>query len=271
MTSNSTTMTSDLGYKTTMTLSADFTGKTSGNTREVKAVLSLYFSDSAYGAYAYAPVTYAVKIPGSSASEWAPTRVERSNTYTVTKTAYVPAGQTVSIQGYAYVSWSGADFSYPPNPNNGGSSVSVSLTSEALQSVINTVNGFVLEDSFSVETTKHDSTFTDRLDIKINNEVIKSISDYTSGSAVQLTDSELLNAYAELNGDNKASVTFTLTTMNGSTEVGSDGKTSEGTAKGTARIKTANGWKRGIVWIKTSNNWKRAIIKVNSGGWKRGI
>lgn len=264
----STTMTSDKGYRTTMSVAASLSGNTQGNTREVKASATINFLDSAYGSYAYAPVTYVLQINGTTVDSWAPTRVERTS-YSMSGSLYVTAGQTITVKMYAYISWSGADFSYPPNPDNGGSSVSVSVKLEALQSMINSVKDFTVEDDFSVGITKYDSSFTDKLEIKIGTTIIKTISAYTNNSAIRFTDSEILKIYNTLS-HNSATFTFALTTLNGSSTVGTNSANATGTAKGTAKININDSWKRGIVWIKVNGVWKRALIFVNSGGWKRG-
>ena len=267
----STTMTSDKGYRTTMSVTASLTGNTQGNKREVRANGVIDFVDSGYGSYAYAPVTYVLQINGTTVDTWAPTSVERTS-YSRTGTLYVTAGQTISVRLYAYISWSGADFSYPPNPDNGGSSVSVSITLSALQSIINSVSNFNVEDAFSLSVTKYDNSFVDNLNIKLNGNTIKTVSNYTSGQNINFTNAELLTTYNALLTNNTQTFTFELITTDNGTEVGRDIDTATGTAKGTTRININGAWKRGIVWINVDGTWKRALMIINSSGtWKRGI
>lgn len=266
----STTMTSNLGYRTTMSVTASLTGNTQGNTREVRASGVIDFVDTGYSGYAYAPVTYVLQINGTTVESWAPTSVSRRS-YDMGGTLYVTAGQTISVRLYAYVSWDGANFSYPPNPDRGGNSVSESITLGALQSEIQSVSDFILEDSFSVDITKYDNSFVDNLEIKLNDNTIKTVSNYTSGQNINFTDEELLIAYNGLSDDNSATFIFELVTTENGSQIGTDSDTATGTAKGTSKININGIWKRGLVWIKAGGTWKRAVMLINSNGWKRGL
>lgn len=265
----STTMTSDLGYKTVMDLSASLTGKTQGNTREVHAQVQINFVDSGYGSYAYAPVTYVLQINDVTVDSWSPTSVNKTS-YSLSGNLYVNAGQTINVKAYAYVSWSGANFNYPPNPNNGGSSVSVAMVLESVKSVISEVNDFVLENAFSVGITSYDDSFEHKLDIKIGENLIKSISNYKSNNEISLNTDEILLSYKNI-PTSSAECKFILSTLNGTSTVGTDEKTATASIRGNAKIKVGGEWKRGLVWVKSGNVWKRGVIMIKQGTWKRGI
>ncbi len=74
-------------------------------------------------------------------------------------------------------------------------SYSVSYIAYSYVSVITSAQDFNLEDAFSVATNKYVSAYQDDLNIKIGSTLIKTVGNYTSGSEVFLTDSELLSAY----------------------------------------------------------------------------
>lgn len=138
-------------------------------------------------------------------------------------------------------------------------------------STLETVSDFALEKSFSVPVTKYSSSFADTLEIKCGNTLIKSIEGYTNGAAINLSVSELLNAYKTLGSSNRGEFTFNLITKNGDTQVGTSAKTAVGSANGTTKIKVNGVWKNAIPCVKVNGVWKKAVAftKVN-GVWKRG-
>ena len=90
-------------------------------------------------------------------------------------------------------------------------------------------------------------------------QLIKTIANYTNNADINLTDTEILAAYNAI--DKAGTFTFTLTTKNGSTTIGTDSKTAIGTAAGTVKIGTESGNKRGIVYIGTAaGNKKRFAL-----------
>ena len=140
-------------------------------------------------------------------------------------------------------------------------------------SVIGTVSNFNFEDAFSVPITKYSDTFKDALELILSGTTVKSITDYTSGETIQLTDAELLSAYALVGTSNKsATATFKTTTKSGTTTIGTNEKTATGTIAGTAKVRESSSWKRAVPWVKIGGTWKRSIAKVRaSNSWKRGL
>ncbi len=146
-----------------------------------------------------------------------------------------------------------------------------SVAVPAAASVIGTVDDFNFEDSFTVPVTKYDASFTDTLTIKIGDTLIKTVADHDTDTAVTLTDAEILAAYNALEAST-ATVTFTTTTKNGETTIGTSTKTATGTAAGTVRLNVGGTWKRCVVWVNVSGAWKRAVMHINvAGTWKRGV
>ena len=139
-------------------------------------------------------------------------------------------------------------------------------------SVINSVSNFNLEDSFSVSVTKYSSSFTDTLAIKYGGTTIKTITGYTSGASINLSDTEILTAYNALGTNTSGTFTFNLTTKSGSTTIGTDSDTATGTARGTMQINVNGVWKRAVPHINVGGTWKRCVVYFNdNGNWERGI
>ena len=159
------------------------------------------------------------------------------------------------------------------NAPRGDGSWSYSLAVDAAASVIGTVSNFNFEDAFSVPITKYSNAFKDTLELILGGTTVKSITDYTSGTTIQLTDDELLSAYSLVGVSNKsATVTFKTTTKNGTSTVGMNTKTATGTIAGTTKVKESGSWKRAVPWVKIGGTWKRSIAKVRaSNSWKRGL
>lgn len=185
----------------------------------------------------------------------------KSNTVTHntdgTKTVNCSAGFEGTRAGTGqYVTWSG----------------SKTLYTIPRGSVIGTVSNFNLEDSFSVPITKYSSSFTDTLTISIGGTLIKTIPNYTSGTLITLTDSELLSAYNAVAITNtNTTVTFGLTTYSGSTAVGTSSAAATAYLAGTIWIRAGSVWRRAVPFIKAGGSWKRTVAYINKSGWERGI
>ncbi|MFA0814910.1 MAG: hypothetical protein ACC608_03900 [Anaerofustis sp.] len=137
-------------------------------------------------------------------------------------------------------------------------------------SVLGAVSAFNWEDSFSVPVTKYSSSFTDNLTIGIGGTSIKSISGYTSGAAISLSDAELLAAYNALGTGMNATASFSLQTYSGATQIGTSNASATGTAAGTAYLNAGGSWKRTVPHLNAGGTWKKCIAYTNIGGvWKR--
>ncbi len=138
-------------------------------------------------------------------------------------------------------------------------------------SVIGTISAFNVEDSFSVPVTKYSESFTDTLEIKLGETVIKTITPYTNNAAITLTDAEILAAYNAQGANVTSAFTFNTSTYSGATLIGTDEKTANGTDAGTGYIKISGTWKRALPYIKVSGAWKKAVMLIKNTTWKRGI
>ena len=144
---------------------------------------------------------------------------------------------------------------------------SKTLTPIARASEIVSVADFNVEDTFSVVTDKKALGFTDTLSIAVGGQTVKTISDYTSGDDITFTDEEQLEIY-NLIDDWDDTFTFTLSTYNGGTLIGSDTATATGTINGDVTIhKTTDkgatfyrGTENGTVRCITYDGEKRAYI-----------
>ncbi len=138
-------------------------------------------------------------------------------------------------------------------------------------STLGKINNFNLEDAVTVNVDKKNSSFTDTLELLIDNVAVKTISNYTSRT-VSLTNEELARAYNLISSSATSKIVrFKVTTKNGSTTIGSNTSGDiTATVAGTARIKANNTWKRSVPWVKVDGVWRRAVSNVNdSGTWKR--
>lgn len=213
-------------------------------------------------------------------------------------------GRVVNWQGNYYVQnaagWGGviASASWQiPHDSNGHKSISLSATFHCPQgagsyipynysctlslncdldtiprgSIIGTIFAFNFEDTFSVPVTKYSDSFTDDLTIKLGSATIKTITGYTNGTAINLTDDELLAAYNALGENMSASTTFETVTKSSGTQIGTSSGTATGTAAGTVHVKTGGDWKRAVPHVKAGGVWKKAIMLVKDTDWKRGI
>ena len=105
--------------------------------------------------------------------------------------------------------------------------------------------------------TKYSAAFTDTLVIKQGATTIKTIAGYTNNADINLTDTEILVAYATI--DKAGTFTFGLTTKSGATTVGADSKTATGTAAGTAYINVSGVDKRAVWYENVSGIWKKCM------------
>ncbi|MBR2781173.1 MAG: hypothetical protein IKD81_07180 [Eubacteriaceae bacterium] len=134
------------GYR--LNVEASLTGNTSGNAREVSCVFRIL--PTGYGGfydYSERPVHTSLLVGGvqKSYNEWS--ELWPMDTWKTVNSwsGYVTAGQTVTVTGRLALR-SDYQSGYPYLPASG--SVSVSLTLDALQSRLGTVEDFVFDDAF---------------------------------------------------------------------------------------------------------------------------
>lgn len=137
-------------------------------------------------------------------------------------------------------------------------------------SVLGTVSAFDLEDSFSVPVTKYSSSFTDKLDLSYGSSPIAARSSYTSGTAIKLSDDEILKAYRLMGTSETKTFTFKISTYYGSTLIGTSSKSVSGTSAGTMHVRVNGKWERAVPYVRVSGAWKKSLGYVRNSSWKRG-
>ena len=136
---------------------------------------------------------------------------------------------------------------------------------------ISAIPSFNLEDSLSCTFTPALNTFTHTLVVSISNETIVTVNPYTSGTAVALTNAQILHAYEAMGTAKSADFTFSLTTYNGGTSLGTKTKVGTGTCAGTSKIRVSGSYKRALPWVRVNGVWKKALGFSRHSTWKRGI
>ena len=96
-------------------------------------------------------------------------------------------------------------------------------------SVLGSITSFTFGNAINIPITKYSSSFTDTLVISVGGTTIKTVSDISNGDDITFTSTELTNIYKKLPSATKGTVTFKLTTKNGSTTIGTSTKTATGT------------------------------------------
>jgi len=150
-----------------------------------------------------------------------------------------------------------AEYSEVPVGTMTATANNVALDNIPRASEIVSVADFNVEDAFSVVTDKKSLSFTDTLSIAVGGQTVKTISDYTSGDDITFTDEEQLEIY-NLIDDWDDTFTFTLSTYNGGTLIGSDTETATGTIKGDVTYHTTAD-KGATFYVGTSDGVKRCI------------
>ena len=141
-----------------------------------------------------------------------------------------------TLSGYAKVIFTkNGTNSYAP-PTTTVTTASASLTSIARASALGTISDFTIGEVIEPSITKYVSTYDDLLQIYLNDELIKTISGINDGDEVNFNTSELNYIYTLMSSTQTATFTFKLTTMNGSTTIGTSTKTAIGTIN-TSEIK----------------------------------
>ena len=157
------------------------------------------------------------------------------------------------------------------NDGTGTTSKTWTLDKINRNSQIASVPSFNVEDTLSCNFTKYVDTYTDTLTLKYGDTEIASFSNYTTGTAVSLTDAQILTAYGALGSAKSGDFTFMLTTYNGEDSIGTSSMTGTGTCVGTARVNVNGTWKRALPWVKVNGTWKKALGFSRHSTWKRGI
>mgnify|MGYP004505651407 FL=1 len=144
----------------------------------------------------------------------------------------------------------------------------------AKPSIIINCSDFIIENPFSVRYKTYDNSYKHDLHIDADGAWFKGIYNYSSGSVLQFTDSELLSLYSKIGMPSVLSVIpikFTLRTWNGDKEVGINSCEVKGRVGGTAKIKIKGKYKNCVPYYRHNGKWKPCVSYVKSfQTWKRG-
>jgi len=103
------------------------------------------------------------------------------------------------------------------------------LNTIARTSGLGTIANFTIGNAITIPITQYSSSFTNTLVIKFGSTTIKTVNDVSNGDTVNFTAAEQTNIYSLMPSATKGTFTFTLTTKNGSSTVGTSSKTATGT------------------------------------------
>jgi len=152
-------------------------------------------------------------------------------TYSGTTGWYTVSGKTsgttsfyavlVDTGGYAQAGWKVYD-----------TSATFNLTVDPAESVLGSIANFTIGNAITIPITKYSSSFTDNLVIKYGSTTVKTVNGITNGASVSFTSTELNTIYSLMSTVNSGTFSFTITTYNGSTAVGSSSKTATGSITG---------------------------------------
>ncbi len=136
--------------------------------------------------------------------------------------------------------------------------------------------GFTLEGTTSAWFTPFKSSYTHNLYIDLINDGNTWVTrtNYTSGSTVTISDSEILNAYSQLGNyslGQTVNVKYYLATFSGGTHIGGTSLWKTMTIGGTAKVNINGSWKKTIPYVKINGSWEPTISYVNANSsWERG-
>lgn len=251
------------------TFSWTATQNKTNNTSTVSWTLSCSKSASGYvngelELDAYGSRRYTAPIPSGDTRPRISNGQQASSSFTVTHDSSAGTGSfSVAIRARIFV---GTSHSWTNT-----ASTTFYLDTIPRASTFGNINNFNLEDAFTVNVDKKNSSFTDTLEMLIDNVTLKTISNYTS-RAINLTNEELARAYNLISSSaTSKNVKFKVTTKNGSSTIGSNTSGDViATIAGTARVKVGGVWKQAVPWVRINGTWRRAVSNVNdSGTWKR--
>lgn len=132
-------------------------------------------------------------------------------------------------------------------------------------STLESVNVTNLENPFNLKVDKKSDAFTDNLTIKLGDVVIKEVTNYVSGTEINLTNDEILSVY-NLQDGFTSTLKFTITTKNGDTTIGTSDIESEITSNGTIRLYKNGAFKSCIPMIYKNGTWKKCLCFISKGG-----
>ena len=156
---------------------------------------------------------------------------EKGWTYSGTTSWYTVSNKTsgttsfyaelVDTGGYAQAGWKLYD-----------TSATFNLAVDPAKSVLGGISNFTIGNAIPISITKYSSSFRDDMVIKYGSTTVKTISGITNGSSVSFTTAELNTIYSLMSTVNSGTFSFTITTYNGSTSVGTSSQSATGSITG---------------------------------------
>ena len=129
--------------------------------------------------------------------------------------------ELVDTGGYAQAGWNKYDTSSTFN-----------LAVDPAKSVLGSISNFTIGNAIPISITKYSSAFRDDMVIKYGSTTVKTISGITNGSSISFTSAELNTIYSLMSTVNSGTFSFTITTYNGSTSVGTSSQSATGSITG---------------------------------------
>lgn len=129
--------------------------------------------------------------------------------------------ELVDTGGYAQAGWNKYD-----------TSATFNLAVDPAKSVLGGISNFTIGNAIPISITKYSSSFRDDMVIKYGSTTVKTISGITNGSSVSFTTAELNTIYSLMSTVNSGTFSFTITTYNGSTSVGTSSQSATGSITG---------------------------------------
>ena len=129
--------------------------------------------------------------------------------------------ELVDTGGYAQANWNKYD-----------TSATFNLTVDPAKSVLGSISNFTIGNAIPISITKYSSSFRDDMVIKYGSTTVKTISGVTNGSSISFTSAELNTIYSLMSTVNSGTFSFTITTYNGSTSVGTSSQSATGSITG---------------------------------------
>lgn len=129
--------------------------------------------------------------------------------------------ELVDTGGYAQANWNKYD-----------TSATFNLTVDPAKSELGSISNFTIGNAIPISITKYSSSFRDDMVIKYGNTTVKTISGVTNGSSISFTSAELNTIYSLMSTVNSGTFSFTITTYNGSTSVGTSSQSATGSITG---------------------------------------
>jgi len=129
--------------------------------------------------------------------------------------------ELVDTGGYAQANWNKYD-----------TSATFNLTVDPAKSELGSISNFTIGNAIPISITKYSSSFRDDMVIKYGNTTVKTISGVTNGSSISFTSAELNTIYSLMSTVNSGTFSFSITTYNGSTSVGTSSQSATGSITG---------------------------------------